>query len=288
MVAEEASFTRAAAKLHVAQPGVSAQVRKLERELGQDLFDRAGRTVRVTEVGDAVLSYARAALAAVAGARLVVDELAGLVRGHLAVGMVASPSSLDLPGLLADFHHDHPGVDITLTEANSDQLLDALYAGGLDVAFIGLAGTPPGITTHVVADQPLVLVVSPSDPLAKQATATLDAIRHRELISLPRGTGQRSSIDDACAEAGFIPHVAFEASDPHVLAQFASRGLGVAILPESTASAHGDELHIVVLTRPPLRARLAIAWKAEGPTSPAARAFISQARAVLPDFFDSH
>jgi DNA-binding transcriptional LysR family regulator len=80
-VAEEANFTRAAAKLHVAQPGVSAQIRRLERELGQQLLDRSARAVRLTEVGAAVLPYARAALQAVDGARLAVDELTGLLRG---------------------------------------------------------------------------------------------------------------------------------------------------------------------------------------------------------------
>ena len=81
-VAEEASFTRAAAKAHVAQPGVSAQIRRLEAELGQALLDRSGGTVRVTEAGAAVLPYARAALAAVAAIRDTVDALAGLVSGH--------------------------------------------------------------------------------------------------------------------------------------------------------------------------------------------------------------
>jgi DNA-binding transcriptional LysR family regulator len=91
-VEEEGSFTSAAAKVHVAQPGVSAQIRRLEHELGQDLLDRSGRTVRLTEVGAAVLPYARAAIAAAAGARLAVDELSGLLRGHVAIGMVALPS----------------------------------------------------------------------------------------------------------------------------------------------------------------------------------------------------
>src|SRR3954469_17927387 len=95
-VVEEAGFTRAAARLHVAQPGVSAQIRRLERELGQDLLDRSGRTVRLTEVGAAVLPYARAALDAVAGARLAVDEMTGLLRGQVAVGMLTACGSVDL------------------------------------------------------------------------------------------------------------------------------------------------------------------------------------------------
>lgn len=89
-VAEEASFTRAAGRVHVAQPGVSAQIRRLEREFGEELFDRSGRTVRLTEVGSAVLPYARAALRAVDAARLAADELTGLVSGRVMVGMVTA------------------------------------------------------------------------------------------------------------------------------------------------------------------------------------------------------
>src|ERR1035437_6469668 len=137
-VAEEANFTRAAARLHVAQPGVSALIRQLERELGQELLDRSARTVRLTEAGAAVLAYAREALGAVSGARLAVDEITGLVRGRVAVGMVVACSSVDLVDLLADFHRDHPAVAISLSEADSDVLVDAIRAGQLDLAFVGL------------------------------------------------------------------------------------------------------------------------------------------------------
>jgi DNA-binding transcriptional LysR family regulator len=280
-VTEEGSFTKAAAKVHVAQPGVSAQIRRLERELGQELLDRSGRTVRTTEAGMAVLPYARAALAAVAAARLVVDELAGLLRGHVAVGMVASSSSFDLPDLLAQFHHDHPVVEVTLSEANSDDLVAALHAGRLDVAFIGLgASAPAGLEIQVVVDELLVAVVGRGDVLAAQTTIALAALRERALISLPRGSGLRSHIDDACTEAGFQPHVLFEASDPHVLAELASRGLGVAILPESVAKAHRREIHALTINSPQLRGRIALAWRAEGPINPAGRVFIERVRAV--------
>src|SRR6266567_3479820 len=116
VVAEEASFTRAASRVHVAQPGVSAQVRRLESELGQQLLDRSGRSVRLTEVGAAVLPFARAALRAVSNARLAVDELAGLVRGQVTVGMVSGCALPVLAELLARFHHHYPGVAIALVE----------------------------------------------------------------------------------------------------------------------------------------------------------------------------
>lgn len=187
-VTDEASFTRAAAGLHVAQPGVSAQIRRLERELGQPLFDRSGRTVRLTEVGRAVLPFARAALEAVNGARLAVDELTGLVRGQVAVGMVASCGALPLPAVLAGFHRRHPAVEISLTEANSDVLLDDVLAGRLDLAVVGLAAGPPeGIAIQVVVDERLVAAVAPDDPLADAGTVRLAALRDRALITLTRG-----------------------------------------------------------------------------------------------------
>jgi len=113
-VADEGNFTRAAATVHVAQPGVSAQIRHLERELGQDLLDRSGRNVSVTEAGAAVLPYARAALAAVAGARQAVDELTGLLRGHVTIGTLTSISSdqVDLPGLLAGSRRSAVGLPL--------------------------------------------------------------------------------------------------------------------------------------------------------------------------------
>src|SRR6478735_9102003 len=118
-VAEAANFTRAAERVHVAQPAVSAQIQRLERELGQQLLDRSRRAVRLTAAGEAALPYARAVLAAVAGMHVAVDELTALVRGTVTIGTVTS-HNVDMPALLADFHADHPNVEITLSTDSSD------------------------------------------------------------------------------------------------------------------------------------------------------------------------
>jgi DNA-binding transcriptional LysR family regulator len=280
-VADEASFTRAAEKLHVAQPGVSAQIRQLEQELGQVLFDRSGRTVRVTEVGAAVLGYARDALGAASGARLAVDEFTGLVRGRVAVGMVTACSSFDLADLLAAFHRDYPAVEIALSEANTDELVAQLQAGQLDLAYVGLGeATPAGLEVQDLADEALVAAVSKDDALAAFKTLPLEKIGERALMSLPQGTGIRSVFDDACARAGFRPHIALEASNLGILARLASRGLGVAILPESVAAANAEGLHAIEITHPRMRGRVALAWRTEGPIGPAARALIRRARTI--------
>ncbi|TYK46914.1 LysR family transcriptional regulator [Actinomadura decatromicini] len=285
-VTEEAGFTRAAARLHVAQPGVSAQIRQLERELGQPLFDRSGRTVRLTEAGEAVLPYARAALAAVAGARLAVDELTGLLRGHVTIGTIDWIRSLDLPGLLAGFHRDHPDVEITVVQEQAAALTAGLRDGRIDLAFLSLGATPPdGIAIRAVIEQDLYAAVRSDHPLARRSTVALRALAEHDLICLPQGTGVRAVLDEACADAGLRPRVAFEAGEPPVLAQLAAHGLGVAVLPESAAvggtGAAGD-LHALPIVRPRLTGRIALAWRAEGPRGPAARALLARARDQLP------
>ena len=281
-VAEEASFTRAAERLHVAQPGVSAQVRRLEAELGEALLDRSARTVRPTEVGAAVLPHARAALDAVAAVRLAVDERTGLVRGQVAVGIVSAGAAPFLPDLLARFHRAHPAVRITLTEATAERLAAGLVAGELDIAVIAAVGPlPEGLATQVVLDEALVAAVAHDHPLAGRAAIALADLQEHALISLPAGTGLRAGLDAAWARAGLRPQIALEASDPPMLAELAARGLGVAIVPESITTARPAELHAIAITGPALRGRIELAWRAEGPSSPAARALIGDARAIL-------
>ncbi|KAA0021718.1 LysR family transcriptional regulator [Antrihabitans cavernicola] len=279
-VAEESSFTKGAARVHVAQPGVSAQIRRLERELGQPLFDRSERTVRLTSVGAAVLPRARAALAAVGTVQSTVDDFTGLIRGHVTVGTVSSTTSgdVDLPELLADFHREHPGIAIALAEDKAAGLIDALLAGRIDVAFVAVgADDPIGLGTATVRNEVLVAAVALDDPLADAATITLAELVERALITLPRGSGIRAILDDACAAAGLTPKVAFEASNPLVVAQLAAGGLGVAVVP-GTAVEDDPNVHVLELIEPCMTGRIVLAWRTGADTSPAARAFLARAR----------
>jgi DNA-binding transcriptional LysR family regulator len=284
-VAEEQSFTRAAEKLLVSQPGISAQIRRLERELGQELLDRSGRSVRLTAVGEAVLPAARAALDAVDGIQLAVSELTGLLRGRASLGVVTSPN-LDLAAILAEFHHRHPLVDISLSAGTTDELASLVRSGQLDLAVLSIgAVVPDGLAIQVIDDQPIVAAVSHDHELAlmrrgQRRTGPLPVreLQGLPLISLPAGTGLRSRLDEACAAAGFRPVIAFEASSPEVLADLAARGLGVALLPGVFAEFRADRLTVIRLGPPGLRGRLVLAWRANGPGSPAGRALVRLTR----------
>lgn len=281
-VVDDGGFTRAAQRLHVAQPGVSAQIRRLEAELGQELIDRSGRGVRPTAAGEAVLPYARAALAAVRGVRLAVDELSGLLRGRVAVGTVTSYGALPVPALLAEFHARHPAVEITLSEDTSDRLLAAVRDGRLDLALAGTTGdVPPGVGTQTVLDSELAAAVVPSHPLARRTAITVATLADCDLVCLPHGTGVRAALEAACAAVGRAPRVAYEAGDPRVVADLAEHGLGMAILPRPLAESRAPALRPIALTRPTPRSRLDLAWRAEGPVSPAAQALVALARERL-------
>lgn len=279
-VVEEANFTRAAHRVRVAQPAVSAQIARLEREVGQKLFDRTRRQVRLTAAGEAMLPYARSAVTAVADARSAVDELTDLIRGSVTVGTVTA-HNVDIPRLLAEYHRAYPAVDITLSMDNSDALIDGVQSGRLDavIASIGPDEVAAGLAFEVVTDEAIDAAVSRDDRWAHRTSITLGELADRRLIALPDGTGIRAQLDKACAAANVAIHVAFEAGSPMALAELAEHGLGVAILPQSVSRAREGLVPLTIT--PELRGRLVFAWRASGPVSPAARALVGMTRKVL-------
>ncbi len=276
-VAEEGSFTAAAQRERVAQPAVSAAVRTLERELGVPLFRRGRSGAQPTEAGTAVLVHARAALAAVAAARDVADEVTGLLRGRVDVGMVVGCTSTVLADLLADFSAAHPAVEVVLVEGHSADLLAALAGGRLDLAWVGRAQPPPsGVETAVLYEEEQVAVVPADSPLRRRSLAVGELATHR-LVTLPSGTGGRTALDAACAAAGVTPVVACEATGLEMVCLLAERGLGTGVVPASVAAAAGDRLRALPL-RPPVTSRIGLAWRTGGPSSPAGATLLAVAR----------
>src|ERR671932_303901 len=279
-VAEEGSFTAAARRELVAQPAVSAAVRSLERELGVQLFRRGRSGAQPTEAGAAVLAHARAALAAVAAARDVADEVTGLLRGRVAVGMVVGCTSTVLADLLADFSAAHPAVEVVLVDCSGVDLLAALSTGRLDLAWVGRAQPPPsGVQTSVLYEEEQVAVVPTADPLRGRSLAVADLVSHR-LLALPPGTGGRAALDAACAAAGVAPVVACEATGLDMICLLAERGLGTGVVPASVAAAAADRLRALPLD-PPVTSRIELAWRTGGPASPPRAALLPGARRHL-------
>ncbi|MCA0156185.1 LysR family transcriptional regulator [Tsukamurella sp. M9C] len=236
-VADRGSFTAAADALHVAQSGVSAQVAKLERELGHRLLERGARTVGLTSEGAELLPHARAVLAAVDAVRTVADELTGVVRGHVRLGTVIGCT---IPGYLtgfAAFRVAHPAVTVDVVEGDSDDLVADLVAGALDVALVAHARPlPEPLAAHRLIREPLTVVVPEGHPWARRESADCADLAGATVLCLPRGTGVRAALDITCAADRTVVEPTVQAHSPEALLALVEHGAGVAVLTASMAA----------------------------------------------------
>jgi DNA-binding transcriptional LysR family regulator len=258
-VAEEANFTRAAERVHISQSGISAQVRRLEQQLGAELIDRSGRTATLTPAGAAALAHARAAIAAAGAVRQAVDDVSGLLRGRLVVGMVTACTVTPLFDALSAFHAAHPGVELSLLEDASDRLSERVRSGETDLALTGAAAMPDRLDGFPIISERLVAAVPADHPLTRRRRVSLADIAAHPVICMPEGSGIRTVFDRGCAARDVRPDIALQATAPDTVADLAARGLGVAILTASMVADSGLRgLEIVDLDAPAL---LALVWR---------------------------
>lgn len=275
-VAELGNFTRAAERCFVVQSALSHQIAKLERELGARLFHRTSRSVALTPAGEALLPAARGCLAAAERARAEVYAATGEIRGRLAVGMIPTAAAVDVPAVLRAFHQEYPQVRISLLTGGSDVLADQVRDGALDVAFLGLSEDVeiPNLNSRPLARDPLAALLAPDHRFAARKRIRLETIVAEEFVDFPAGTSGRLQADRAFLAAGLERKVAFEVTDPHVMARLVTEGLGVALL----ASAYAVRLPgvtVVPVANTSHRIEHLI-WSRLGPTA-AADAFIARA-----------
>ena len=200
--------------------------------------------------------------------RQAVDEVNGLLRGHLTVGMVTACTVTALFDALAAFHRAYPGVTITLVEDDSVALTEQVRSGTADVALIGAAGsTPEGLAALPLVSERLVAAVPMDHPgFPERNRLTLTDLTAFPLVCMPQGTGIRAVFDQACVVRGLTPDIALEASAPGAVADLAVRGLGVAILSETIAAAHRERLRAFLIEDIESPALLALIWKrVQGP-----------------------
>lgn len=279
-VARHSNFTRAAAEVHVAQPALSRAIRELEAELGVQLFERTSRHVAITDAGQAFLVRARTILRDVDGLAYEMAEYAGAVRGRVRLG---SWYHLDpqLPELLRVFVRENPLVDISIVERPTPEMLDNLREGELDVAFPVM--TPEvdlrELEYVVVREEPFVMVVPASDPLAQLDAVPRATVASRPQIGFRPGTAIRYAFDLEAARAGVQVRVAVETNEVAAMVAFVSIGLGAAILTRSVVTAVDHVATIQISDAPPFR--LGLAWRAGGYRSPTAQVFLDLARRML-------
>ncbi|MGW3111493.1 LysR family transcriptional regulator [Streptomyces sp. NPDC001091] len=266
-VAETRHFTRAAERVHVAQPSLSQQIRALERELGADLFVRARGNIALTDAGEALLPLARRILADADTARQEVQELVQLRRGRVRLGATPSLCTGLLPDVLRAFHDRYPGIQLLVQESGSRDLVRELGRGALDLALIvlPLPAPAPALTTVELLHEDLVVVSSPEAPApggGRRAVEIAD-LENERLVMFRYGYDLRELTVAACRSAGFEPEFAVEGGEMDAVLGFVRAGLGVAVVPRMVASRAGRGLRVTPLARPGLSRTIALAHRSD-------------------------
>ncbi|MFF5856763.1 LysR family transcriptional regulator [Streptomyces sp. NPDC012751] len=262
-VAEEQSFTRAADRLSVAQPAVSHQIRSLEKELGEALFERNPRSVRLTEAGRVLLPLAGQTLA---DADRVIAEFASrtaLVTGTLLLGTVDGVQHTRLPALLGAFHRRYPGVAVQLVEGRSAGLISRVENGELDAAVVALPEhpLPQGIRSVVMLEDEIVAVVPADSPLAGRTSIPIELLSGKTLISYGQESGLRPWLRSAFDAAGIDFATRYATNDAALHVALVEAGIGVSLTVGTDRALAGNPRVSAVPVRPSLTYRKALIWR---------------------------
>lgn len=276
-VARHRHFTRAAEELHVAQSALSHQIRRLEAELGTELFERTSRSVVPTEAGEAVAVRARRVLAEVGDIRGEIDQLEGLVRGTLTVGALLPAGELDVPRLLVLFNDAHPGIEVRLQVGTATQMLEGVAADAMEAAFVMLHGELPADLESVPLSEDELVAVFPPGKAPERKRLGLAHLADRPLITPRSGSAIKTVLEERFTASGLVLRTSVESGDPFLLRCLVSAGFGTAVLPRSLIEREGPPVDVRGL-RPAIRLPVVLAWRRRRHHSPAARAFIEYVR----------
>ncbi|WP_010089422.1 transcriptional regulator CynR [Burkholderia ubonensis] len=275
-VAEHHSFTRAAAALHVSQPALSQQIKQLEESLGAQLFDRTGRTTRLTDAGEVYFRYARRALQGLEEGKRAIHDVGDLSRGSLRIAVTPTFTSYLVGPLVESFHGRYPGVTLTVREMSQERMEELLVDDELDAGIAFEEVRSQDIDAQRLLVETLALVVGRHHPLAKRRSVRVDALNDESLILLSAEFATREHIDRYCRQNDLRPQVLMEVNSISAVIEVIQRTRLSTLLPATIARGRED-LVAVALDPLPLQ-RTAVLMQRKGAyQTAAARAFIEVA-----------
>jgi LysR family cyn operon transcriptional activator len=285
-VVETEHFTRAAESVHISQPALSKQIKKLESELGTPLFDRHGRGVDLTQAGEVLVPHARRALAEVEGARVAVDELQGGRRGSLHVGTVQTAGAYLVPEIAARLTTEYPGIDLSIDERAAPDVDVGVAESRLDLGLGFVPASREEVETEELLAEELLLIASADHPLANREVVSVSTLSEYALVLLKEGFCTRRLIDETFEKAfgtpGSRPRIAVEmTSIAGILATVRATGTAT-ILPRLTLRMpSGQGLAATKLDQPVPRRTLGLLFRAGAYRDAAMTAFAKTTRRVV-------
>lgn len=263
-VAEELHFGRAAERLGIAQPPLSQQIKALEQEIGVELLLRTKRRVELTAAGTAFLNEARKTLAQVDAAARAAQRAARGETGRLAVGFVSGAVYGEVPAIFGLMRARYPDVSLVLQDLTTEEQVEAIHAGRLDVGLI----RPPAIGTEslmmqVIWREPVVVVLPEHHRLAGQGRIAMQALADEPFLQVPRhlAPGFYDEFIRICAQAGFFPKIVQEARTTQTIVSLIAVGMGVSLVPASLQSLQRTGVVYRPLEPPEPTTDLAVIWR---------------------------
>ena len=231
-VAETGSFSRAAERCQIAQPSLSQQVLKLEEDLGAKLFDRLGRSVRLTEAGRVFLPYARSILEQMEVARSSVADKKADLRGSVAIGVIPTIAPYFMPRYTAAFAKKYTDAKLRIVEETTPVLVESLRELSIDIAILALPLRHKDLEFSPLRTEPLFAVLPKDHPQANATTVSLKDLRGESFVMLRDGHCFRDLSIATCASARITPNIAFESGQFSSLLGMVAAGVGISLVPE--------------------------------------------------------
>jgi DNA-binding transcriptional LysR family regulator len=278
-IAAERNFSRAAEKLHIAQPSLSQQLSKLEKELGVLLFKRSTNSVELTHAGSVFVNRAQQIVDMTEQLRREMEDLADLRKGRVVVGSVPVTGAHVLPSVLPAFRAAYPDIEIILIEETSKRLEELTVSGSTDVCLLSLPINEPALAYQPVIEEEICLAVPPDHPLASRdgsrQPVPIGDLSGEPFILLKKGQGFRAIAHQLCTSAGFDPRVVFESGNIDTVQALVAAGMGIAFVPRMITRSdwNGRAPVYLSLEERPTRT-LVIAYRKGRYLSNAAEAFI--------------
>jgi DNA-binding transcriptional LysR family regulator len=275
-VARLGSFSRAAEALFLTQPSVTARIQSLERDLGEELFERGGRTIKLSDAGTVFLAYAERALKEVQESRDALESLRHAELGHLRIGSALTISAYVLPRLLKTFRGCYPGVAVSVRTGRSDHVMDMVLADETQIGLVRGLYHPELETVHLYDDE-VVLVTHPAHEFASAGCAPIEDVGRQPLIFFDKGSSYHGLIHGYFRDAGIVPTHAMELDSMEATKKMVEEGLGIAILPKVSVQRElsmGALVEVVITGAPPLKRPIALITRRNRRQSRPVKAFI--------------
>jgi len=271
-IARQRSFTRAAERLHMAQPALSQQMKNLESELGTALFIRGRKEIQLTAAGKAFLPRAEALLTQAEAAKAIVSDVAQLRGGKLIIAAIPSVSACLLPEVIRSFSRQHEQVELQLIEDSSEKVSENVESGLADIGFLQLPASKSAFETRTIISEPFVLLVAKSHSLVKQKEVALKQLATESFIFY-KGRARDTALE-ACRKAGFEPRIACESGELETVRALVAAGLGLAVVPQLATGNLPKTIQAITIREPKMQRQIAAVWQKGSVLSPAAQALL--------------